>query len=170
MTILNIIFILIIFGFGIYKTIQYTICRKFSPQRLHHITKKLFKKTGVLYLPCMKIYGAYFLDKPVLFLMDTGATSNFISESFIDQIYPQYKQYIELGDDVMSINGTTTLNKLVDVPFQVQPSLKCKEHFSLLSQTDSLDYLSEECGYQVIGIVGTEFLKKYNFYLNFRQL
>lgn len=129
------------------------------------MTKKLFKKTDCVYIPCYRVYGTQF-ETPVMFMIDTGATSNFISEKFLQEVYPDYIKHILLGDDVMSINGTVTLNKLTNVKLSLM-NVNCEDEFSILDTQESLDYLSEECGYRIVGILGTGFLQKFRCKLNF---
>ena len=123
----------------------------------------------MIYLKCDTFYGQY-LSKPVIFLIDTGADSNYIAEKFIADYYSDYNKHVEFGDDVLSINGKMTLNKLLDVPIQFDNGMKIKEHFTLLTETHSLDYLTKECGYDVVGILGTKFLEKYKVTINFNSL
>lgn len=129
------------------------------------MTKKLFRKTNCVYIPCNRVYGQHF-DTPVMFMIDTGATSNFISSIFLQEVYPNYLDHVLLGDDVMSINGTVTLNRLTNVNFSLM-NVACEDTFSILETQESLDYLSEECGYRIVGILGTEFLQKFRCKLNF---
>ena len=132
-------------------------------------TFRLFRKTNIIYIQCDRLYSHTF-DKPVLFLVDTGATTNFIRQSLIEEIYPQYNQHVLYGDDVLSVNGTMTLNRMVDIPVHFLPSLSCHISATLLTETASLDYLSNECNYHVVGIVGTEFLKEHEIDIKFSQL
>lgn len=132
-------------------------------------TRRLFRKTGMIYIECIRLYGHYF-QKPTLLIVDTGATTNFIREDLINMIYPQYKNKMLYGDDVMSVNGTMTLNKIVDVPVFLKPALACKIPFTLLTHTESLDFLSKECNNNVIGIIGTEFLQQHGIDMNFKAL
>lgn len=132
-------------------------------------TKRLFKQTDMVYLQCNRMFGHYF-QKPVLLLADTGANANFISESFIKSIYPQYKEHVLLGDDVMSVNGTMTSNEIVEVPLHIIPDYENTEQFTLLQNTESFDYLSKESGYNVVGIIGTDMLRKLSSCINFEKL
>lgn len=131
--------------------------------------KRLYDKSKMLYLKCSTFYGQY-LPKPVIFMVDTGADNNYISEKFVSEYYSDYNKHIELGDDVLSVNGKMTLNRLLDVPIQFDNGMKIKEHFTLLTETHSLDYLTSECGYEVVGILGTNFLKKYKVTINFTSM
>jgi hypothetical protein len=162
--------ILIVVGLSILTLRHYLKREEF--RRLNCFTDetfKLFRKTGIIYMKCTRLYGRYF-DKPVLFLVDTGATTNFIRQSLIEEVYPQYEQHILYGDDVMSVNGTMTLNRIVDIPVHFSPSLDCHISATLLTETNSLDYLSDECGSYVAGIVGTEFLKEHGVNIDFTRL
>lgn len=132
-------------------------------------TSKLFRKTGIVYIECLRLYGCFF-EKPLLFLVDTGATSNFIRQDVVENIDPDYIKHIEYSDDIMTVNGTMTLNRIIDVPAHFAPSLKCKIPFTLLTQTESLQYLSSECKENVVGIIGTEFLKEHGININFKLL
>jgi hypothetical protein len=136
---------------------------------LNQNTQYLFKKTDMIYVQCNRVFGRYF-DKPVLLLVDTGANANFISEKFIESVYPQYNQYVLFGDDVMSVSGTMTLNKVLDIPLHIQPDGSLNEQFTLLQDTDTFDYLSSETDQQVVGIIGTGLLKKLNMCIDFKRL
>lgn len=128
-------------------------------------SNKIIRKKGLLYIQCFRIYGECFIDKPKLLLIDTGATANFIDEDLIRKIYPSYEKHLLYGDDVLTANGTLTLNTLVNVPLRVDNS-DIEESFTLLKQATTFEYLSQESGYDVIGIVGTKFLSKYKYILN----
>lgn len=133
------------------------------------LTRRLFRETNLIYIPCTSLYNHPLENNSVL-LVDTGATTNFIRQSIIQYVYPDYNKHILYGDDVMSVNGTMTLNKMLDIPICIGENLNCQIEATLLEHTESLDYLSKECECYVVGIVGTEFLKKHNIDIKFSML
>lgn len=132
------------------------------------LTHKLYKETNMMYLCCYRLYSTEF-EKPKLFLIDTGATANFIREDLLQDIYPNYKKHIIDDTNVLTANGEITLNKLEKVPIKIKNmnSFETRIDFTVLNNTTSLDYLSEETGYDVIGILGSNFLKKNHCCLDF---
>lgn len=120
-------------------------------------------KNNIMYITCRRVYGTRFTQKPKLLIVDTGASSNFINKKFIQTIYPQYKDHILYGDDVLTANGSLTLNELIEIPMQIGNNLDVSEDFTLLQDDEIFQHLSDETGLDVIGIVGFNFLQKHNY-------
>ncbi len=107
--------------------------------------------------------------EPVAFLVDSGANTNFISKEFLEQFKPDFKKYIRYSDDVMSINGTMVLNQALQLNLNYN-NTTLTDSFVVTENNPTFEYLSNEYGKKVVGIIGSELMRKYNFNIDFENL
>lgn len=109
-------------------------------------------------------------DESLYFLVDTGATINMIDESVVKRIMPNYKEETLLDDDIISISGTKSKNESIVLTFfNDEYKQQFKENFVLIENCEAFEIMSKDSGKKVCGILGTDFIEKYKFIINFRN-
>ena len=114
---------------------------------------------------CENDYEIYNLT----FLVDTGANTNFILKETIEKINPDWMKEVELDDDVMTISGVVAQNSSLMLTLQLN-NCEFEDRFVVINNNDSFKQLTNEYGKQIDGIIGSEFLKKYNFDIDYKHL
>lgn len=130
--------------------------------------KKAYNSTHVPYIHLTAIEGVS-LETPLAVLVDTGTNGNFFNEEILAKFKPSYKNDIEYSDDVLSITGRAMLNQAVTFKFGIKDKTY-EENFVLTKDTETYQLLTREYGIPVVGIIGSEFFKKYKFDINFNNL
>lgn len=107
--------------------------------------------------------------KELTFLVDTGANVNFIQKETVEKLDPDLFKNVELDDDVMTIAGVVEQNSSIMLTLSLS-NCEYEDRFVLCNNNDSFKQLTNEYGKQIDGIIGSEFLKKYNFDINYKHL
>lgn len=134
--------------------------------KAERIVSKLKKKTGLLFLPCWK-FADFDIKKPVVLLLDSGANENIISSEFVIKLDIWHD--IDKDVEIMGLGKTNSGCSLTDISFELGGNLLCKADFLVIDNLDCLDYVSSISGYDMVGILGTSFLDKYGFILDFNE-
>ncbi len=110
-------------------------------------------------------------DAPVssLLLIDTGS-----DQSIMDiALYEYYKDRISLfkqGKNIITTNGKTETTLTATFDFTIDDTLKFSEPFTCMDCSIGFNQIEKETGYQLHGILGVDFLVKYQWKIDFEKL
>lgn len=108
-------------------------------------------------------------QKELTFLIDTGANVNFILQNTIDDIKPDWKKDIEMDNDITTISGTIEQNKSVPLLINLN-NYEFEDRFVITNNNVAFEQMSSDYHKPIVGILGSEFLKKYNFDIDYKNL
>lgn len=109
-------------------------------------------------------------NESLYFLVDTGATINMIDENVLKEIKPNYKEETLLDNDIISITGVKSKNESIVLTFfNDEYKQQFKENFVLIENCEAFEIMSKDSGKKVCGILGTDFIEKYKFIINFKN-
>lgn len=126
--------------------------------------RRLYRKSGMLYLPCDKLFGCMMKDAPVLMLIDTGTTANVIRSQYVPS-----GRYNGKTCSLMTAHGEMEALHCADVSFTDSLGREYTDDFLVIEDSVSLNELEKETGNPVCGILGTDFMDKYGVIINFRK-
>lgn len=114
-------------------------------------------------LPIVTFYQG---DKKFNFLLDTGATLSVINQAALESITHT------------TINGTGELYGVDGVKREVSyasinlayKNKDYTEEFQVLDMQEAIDQVKAESGVNMVGIIGSEFFRKYKYVLDFDEL
>ena len=110
-------------------------------------------------------------DAPVssLLLIDTGS-----DQSIMDiALYEYFKDRISLfkqGKNIITTNGKTETTLTATFDFTIDDTLKFSEPFTCMDCSIGFNQIEKETGYQLHGILGVDFLVKYQWKIDFEKL
>lgn len=130
--------------------------------------KKSYHKAKLPYLHIVEIENQQ-LSQTCAFLLDTGTNGNFITKTIVQSVKPDYQHDVEYDDDVLSLTGTMMLNQSLPLSFKINERTY-QDTFILTDDTESFKFMSQEYGIPIIGIIGSEFFRKYRFDINYNTL
>lgn len=104
------------------------------------------------------------------FLLDTGSNNAYISKSASKIKGLAFEKIAADNISITSSVGNCTCNKAIRIPLTYKDNTYSTDLFVLDSLDESFKAIKESDGVQIHGILGTLFLKKHNFILDFDEL
>ena len=106
-------------------------------------------------------------DKHLCFILDTGSTCNLIDSTVVKY----FKDIVEpVGDYCISgIEGTKHKVDMITLPFNFEGQVY-KPKFCVRPLLDAFKSIEDESGIQVHGLIGTDFLLKNKWIIDFNEL
>ena len=104
--------------------------------------------------------------KVVNFVIDSGASHSIINTSSIDKF--EYTLLENAGGKVYGIDGNAVQTRLANIEITKNGHV-FRDIFQVLS-VPGLDKINKKNGVEVHGILGSEFLKRYQFLINYKHL
>lgn len=104
-----------------------------------------------------------------LFLIDTGSDRSIMDIA----VYNHFKDKItnsEQGQNIITTNGKTSSTLTAQFTFTIDDSLKFSEPFTCMECSVGFNQIEKETGYQLHGILGTDFLVKHQWKIDFEKL
>lgn len=108
--------------------------------------------------------------KKLNFLLDTGSNDAYISKSASKIKGLSYEKIHTDGINVTGSAGNCLCTKAIRMPLTYKDNTYDTDMFVLESLDDSFKSIKESDGVQLHGILGTLFLQKHNFVLDFDEL
>ena len=106
-------------------------------------------------------------DKKLYFILDTGSTCSVIDsnvvEYFKDFVTPIGKYFIN------GIDGTKHKVEVIVLPFIIEGKMY-EQRFCVKSLLEAFNDIEKECGIQVHGLLGTDFLLKNKCIIDFKSM
>lgn len=106
-------------------------------------------------------------NKKINFIIDTGSTCNLIDsnivEYFKDIVKPVGEYYIN------GIDGTKHKVDVVVIPLKIEEKI-FKQNFCVKPLLEAFKNIEKECGIQVHGLLGTDFLLKNKCIIDFKSM
>lgn len=118
-------------------------------------------KTG-LPLVIVKVFNL-----ELCFLLDTGSNRNIIDE----RVYNHFKDKLNIVGENEEVSTLQSLSKgfELEIPFLFEGS-DYNETFICTGRIDGFDLIEEESGIQIHGILGSNFLLKYGWVIDFDNM
>ena len=88
-------------------------------------------------------------------------------------VYKHFKDKItnsEQGQNIITTNGQTSSTLIAQFIFTIDDSLKFSEPFTCMECSVGFNHIEKETGYQLHGILGTDFLVKHQWKIDFEKL
>lgn len=126
--------------------------------------KRIFDKSHIPVID-IKVFDRYFS-----FVLDSGASSNYIHSEFFEALKQRYS-VIEtcknntmtgVSGDKVAVGSTVLKISVADRPFTM-------EKFDVYDMSNVLNFIVERANTVVEGIIGTEFMAKYSWMLDFND-
>lgn len=151
---LTLLFLLICLGFSVYYIYKEKYINK---------TKMSFKES--LDLVGVPIVTFYQFGNKYNFLLDSGAAINCINKDIISTInYSKTK----LADGVIGLDGIKHDAEIINVNLFYKDN-SFNTNFAVVNMTETLAEIKQSSGVTVCGILGTEFLSKYKYVMDFKD-
>lgn len=120
-----------------------------------------FRKCGFPIVP-LKID-----NKMCFFLVDTGSSLNLIKKTFIDEL----SEDIEIIENQNQIHTAAGIVQSQLINFNIEyKSRKYKQEEFNIAELNVFEYHKDYYGYNIVGIIGSPFMKKYNWIINFDKM
>lgn len=104
------------------------------------------------------------------FLLDTGSNDAYISKSVSKIEGLSFENIATTGTNVTGSVGNCTCNEAIRIPLTYKDNTYTTDLFVLETLDESFKAIKEADGVQLHGILGTLFLQKHNFVLDFDEL
>lgn len=108
--------------------------------------------------------------KKLNFLLDTGSNDAYISQSASEIEGLTFESIATEGTRVTGSVGTCTCVEAIRIPLTYKDNTYSTDLFVLESLDEAFKDIKESNGVQLHGILGTLFLQKHNFVLDFDEL
>lgn len=102
------------------------------------------------------------------FLIDTGASQNILFDFVYDHFRDEFKS-LEITHKMIGIEGHVKENPIIEATFNFE-SINCTSQFTVLNANEAVAQIQKESGIQIHGILGTEFLIKNKWIIDFEKL
>ena len=99
-----------------------------------------------------------------LLLVDTGSDRSIMDIT----VYNHFKD--KQGQNIITTNGQTSSTLIAQFIFTIDDSLKFSEPFTCMECSVGFNQIEKETGYQLHGILGTDFLVKHQWKIDFENL
>lgn len=103
-----------------------------------------------------------------LLLVDTGSDRSIMDIT----VYNHFKDKItnsEQGQNIITTNGKTSSTLTAQFTFTIDDSLKFSEPFTCMDCSLGFNQIQKETGYQLHGILGTDFLVRHQWKIDFEN-
>ena len=114
----------------------------------------------------IKLFNA---ENHSLLLVDTGSDRSIMDIA----VYNHFKDKItnsEQGQNIITTNGQTSSTLTAQFDFIIEDTLKFSEPFTCMECSVGFNQIQKETGYQLHGILGTDFLVKHQWKIDFEKL
>lgn len=104
-----------------------------------------------------------------LLLVDTGSDRSIMDIA----VYNHFKDKItnsEQGQNIITTNGQTSSTLIAQFIFTIDDTLKYSELFTCMDCSTGFNQIQKETGYQLHGVLGTDFLVKHQWKIDFERL
>lgn len=104
-----------------------------------------------------------------LLIIDTGSDRSIMDIT----VYNHFKDKItnsEQGQNIITTNGQTSSTLTAQFDFIIEDTLKFSEPFTCMECSVGFNQIQKETGYQLHGILGTDFLVKHQWKIDFENL
>jgi len=104
-----------------------------------------------------------------LLIIDTGSDRSIMDIA----VYNHFKDKItnsEQGQNIITTNGTTSSTLTAIFDFTIDDNQKYSEPFTCMECSVGFDQIEKETGYQLHGILGTDFLVKHQWKIDFEKM
>lgn len=128
-------------------------------------------KTKMSFMESMDLTGlpivTFLIDnKKYNFLLDTGANYSVINSSLIDDIT---HTKIDKQSSVIGMEGNAVISNFIDIILTYK-NKKFQESFQVINMDSAFNKIKKESGVAICGILGSEFFRRYNYILDFKEL
>jgi hypothetical protein len=151
---LTLLFLLICLGFSAYYIYKEKHINK---------TKMSFKES--LDLVGIPIVTFYQFGNKYNFLLDSGASNSCINSEILDKIKHTKTEYV---GDVYGCEGVKKPANIVNIELYYKDSHFLSD-FMVVDLKDAFDNIKSEHGVTIYGILGSDFLSKYKYILDFKD-
>lgn len=114
-------------------------------------------------LPIVTFYQG---DKKFNFLLDTGATLSVINQAALESI--THTTINETGE-LYGVDGVKREVSYASINLAYK-NKDYTEEFQVLDMQEAIDQVKAESGVNMVGIIGSEFFRKYKYVLDFDEL
>ena len=114
-------------------------------------------------LPIVTFYQG---DKKFNFLLDTGATLSVINQAVLESI--TYTTTDRAGE-LFGVDGVKREVSYTSINLTYK-NKEYTEEFQVLDMQEAIDQVKAESGVNMVGIIGSEFFRKYKYVLDFDEL
>ena len=114
-------------------------------------------------LPIVTFYQG---DKKFNFLLDTGATLSVINQAALESI--THTTINETGE-LYGVDGVKREVSYASIDLAYK-NKDYTEKFQVLDMQEAIDQVKAESGVNMVGIIGSEFFRKYKYVLDFDEL
>lgn len=104
-----------------------------------------------------------------LLLVDTGSDRSIMDITVYNHFKDQVTQ-TQPGQNIITTNGKTETTVIAQFDFTIDDSLKYSEPFTCMDCSQGFHQIEKETGYQLHGILGTDFLVKHQWKIDFEKL
>ena len=114
----------------------------------------------------VKLFNA---ENHSLLFVDTGSDRSIMDIT----VYNHFKDKItnsEQGQNIITTNGQTSSTLTAQFDFIIEDTLKFSEPFTCMECSVGFNQIQKETGYQLHGILGTDFLVKHQWKIDFENL
>ena len=114
-------------------------------------------------LPIVTFYQG---DKKFNFLLDTGATLSVINQAALESII---HTTINKTGELYGVDGVKREVSYASINLAYK-NKDYTEEFQVLDMQEAIDQVKAESGVNMVGIIGSEFFRKYKYVLDFDEL
>ena len=114
-------------------------------------------------LPIVTFYQG---DKKFNFLLDTGATLSVINQAALESIT---HTTTDKAGELFGVDGVKREVSYASINLTYK-SKEYTEEFQVLDMQEAIDQVKAESGVNMVGIIGSEFFRKYKYILDFDEL
>lgn len=101
------------------------------------------------------------------FVIDTGASTSFISKDSIDKVGDKYKDFFEFKEEICSANKSVSGSEAYSVRFFYDSSVFIT-NFTVMDIDSIISYVKREYGITISGVIGSEFFNKESADIDFK--
>ena len=102
------------------------------------------------------------------FLIDTGASQNILFDFVYDHFRDEFKS-LGISHKIIGIEGHVKENPIIEATFNFE-GINCTSQFTVLNANKAVAQIQKESSIQIHGILGTEFLVKNKWIIDFEKL
>ena len=132
----------------------------YRTEKLKFSLKESMDLTG---LPILTFYQN---ENKLNFILDTGSNASVIDEEVSKQLKTTHTN---TKTNLTGIGGTSKSNNVVEIDFSYKDT-KLTDLFQVVNMKDTFDAIKASTGVSAHGILGTEFLLKYECILDFENM
>lgn len=101
------------------------------------------------------------------FVIDTGASTSFISKDSIDKVGEKYKDFFEFKEEICSATNSMSGSDAYSVTFFYDNSVFIT-NFTVMDIDSVINYVKREYGITISGVIGSEFFNKESADIDFK--